>query len=205
MLQQRAAAASCKQSRRSERQRAACGQGSCKVQKPRRTHRKKLGLYHVSRHAPWRFGITSRARATLGITAARAFPHAGRWESLATRAGTGCWNLGRVPEPHSGLNSATEYPRTHYRTNSVHTSVSRITVTCRVRNNRIICQSSDPLEGMAITLNQWILLTARAIQSDDVAPNAPPHTPPAVAGRGRAHSALTCVPASLTQKTDERR
>ena len=118
-------------------------------------------------------GITSRARATLGITAARAFPHAGRWESLATRAGTACWNLGRLPEPHSVLNSAAEYPRTYYRTDSVRVSVSqKITVTCRVRNNRIICQSSDPLEGMAITLNQWILLTARTIQSDAVAPNA---------------------------------
>ena len=117
-------------------------------------------------------GITSRARATLGITAARAFPHAGRWESLATRAGTACWNLGRLPEPHSVLNSAAEYPRAHYRTDSVHTSVSQITVTCRVRNNRIICQSSDPREGMAITLNQWILLTARAARPDAVAPSA---------------------------------
>ena len=80
---------------------------------------KKLGLYHVSRRAPWRFGITSRARATLGITAARAFPHAGRWESLDTHAGTVCLNLGRLLEPHSNLNSAAEYPRTHYRTDNV--------------------------------------------------------------------------------------
>ena len=116
--------------------------GSCKVQKQRRNKSKtKLGLYHVSRRAPWRFGITSRARATLGITAARAPPHAGRWESLDTHAGT-------------------------------RAGVSRITVTCRVRNNRIICQSSDPLEGMAITLNQWILLTARAARPDAVVPNA---------------------------------
>ena len=127
-------------------QRAHCNaqrqEGSSKVPKPRRTHQtKKLGLYHVSRRAPWRFGITSRARATLGITAARAPPHAGRWESLDTHAGT-------------------------------RASVSRITVTCRVRNNRIICQSSDPLEGMAITLNQWILLTARAARPDAVAPHA---------------------------------
>ena len=148
---------------------------SCKVQSRVATHRnKKAGIVSRQPARGRASGITSRARATLGITAARAPPHAGRWESLDTHAGT-------------------------------RTGVSRITVTCRVRNNRIICQSSDPLEGMAITLNQWILLTARAIQSDDVAPNAPPHTPPAVAGRGRAHSALTCVPASLTQKTDERR
>ena len=116
---------------------------SCKVQSRVATHRnKKAGI--VSRQ-PARLrgapGITSRARATLGITAARAPPHAGRWESLDTHAGT-------------------------------RAGVSRITVTCRVRNNRIICQSSDPLEGMAITLNQWILLTARAIQSDAVAPSA---------------------------------
>ena len=88
---QRPFAASCgserKQSRCSERSsNAQRQQGSCKVQNPRRhTSKTKLGLYHVSRRAPWRFGITSRARATLGITAARAFPHAGRWESLATR------------------------------------------------------------------------------------------------------------------------
>ena len=95
-------------------------------------------------------GITSRARATLGITAARAFPHAGRWESLATRRSY----------------------RGEPRTACAPASLEIITVTCRVRNNRIICQSSDPLEGMAITLNQWILLTARAIQSDAVASNA---------------------------------
>ena len=151
-------------------------QGSCKVQKPRRhtnEHISKSWDCITSAGAPrGTFGITSTARETLGITAARAFPHAGRWESLATRAGTACWNLGRLPEPHSVLNSAAEYPRAHYRTDSVHTSVSRITVTCRVRNNRIICQSSDPLEGMAITLNQWILLTARAARPDAVAPNA---------------------------------
>ena len=115
---------------------------SCKVQNRVATIENKAGI--VSRQ-PARLrgapGITSRARATLGITAARAPPHAGRWESLDTHAGT-------------------------------RAGVSRITVTCRVRNNRIICQSSDPLEGMAITLNQWILLTARAIQSDAVAPSA---------------------------------
>ena len=126
----------------SSRAAAASATASSKVQKPRRnTSNQKAGI--VSRQpargrAP---GITSRARATLGITAARAPPHAGRWESLDTHAGT-------------------------------RAGVSRITVTCRVRNNRIICQSSDPLEGMAITLNQWILLTACAIQSDAVAPNA---------------------------------
>ena len=58
----------------------------------------------------------------------------------------------------------------------IHTQVlvpaSRITAMCRVRNNRIICQSSDPLEGVAITLNQWILLTARAARPDAVAPHA---------------------------------
>ena len=64
--------------------------GSCKVQKPRRnTSNQKAGI--VSRQ-PARLrgapGITSRARATLGITAARAPPHAGRWESLDTHAGT---------------------------------------------------------------------------------------------------------------------
>ena len=115
---------------------------SCKVQNRVATIENKAGI--VSRQ-PARLrgapGITSRARATLGITAARAPPHAGRWESLDTHAGT-------------------------------RAGVSRITVICRVRNNRIICQSSDPLEGMAITLNQWILLTARAIQSDAVAPSA---------------------------------
>ena len=48
---------------------------------------------------------------------------------------------------------------------AIHTGYARRLsrlITCRVRNNRAICQSSDPLEGMAITLNQWILLTARA-------------------------------------------
>ena len=115
---------------------------SCKVQNRVATHRnKKAGIVSRQPARGRASGITSRARATLGITAARAPPHAGRWESLDTHAGTSA-------------------------------SVSRITVTCRVRNNRIICQSSDPLEGMAITLNQWILLTARAIQSDAVAPNA---------------------------------
>ena len=94
-------------------------------------------------------GITSRARATLGITAARAFPHAGRWESLATRRSY----------------------RGEPRTACAPASLEIITVTCWVRNNRIICQSSDPL-GMAITLNQWILLTARAARPDAVAPNA---------------------------------
>ena len=78
------------------------------------------------------------------------FPHAGRWESLATRRSY----------------------RGEPRTACAPASLEIITVTCRVRNNRIICQSSDPLEGMAITLNQWILLTARAIQSDAVAPHA---------------------------------
>ena len=126
--------------------------GSCKVQKPRRTHRPhKAGI--VSRQ-PARLcgapGITSRARATLGITAARAFPHAGRWESLATRRSY----------------------RGEPRTACAPASLEIITVTCRVRNKLIICQSSDPLEGMAITLNQWILLTARAARPDAVAPNA---------------------------------
>ena len=125
---------------------------SCKVQKPRRnTSNQKAGI--VSRQ-PARLcgapGITSRARATLSITAARASPHAGRWESLATRRSY----------------------RGEPRTACAPASLEIITVTCRVRNNRIICQSSDPLEGMAITLNQWILLTARAIQSDAVAPSA---------------------------------
>ena len=115
---------------------------SCKVQKPRRnTSNQKAGIVSRQPARGRASGITSRARATLGITAARAPPHAGRWESLDTHAGTSA-------------------------------SVSRITVTCRVRNNRIICQSSDPFEGMAITLNQWILLTARAIQSAAVPPNA---------------------------------
>ena len=115
---------------------------SCKVQSRVATHRnKKAGIVSRQPARGRASGITSRARATLGITAARAPPHAGRWESLDTNAGT-------------------------------RASVSRITAMCRVRNNRIICQSSDPLEGMAITLNQWILLTARAIQSDAVAPNA---------------------------------
>ena len=151
-------------------------QDSCKVQKPRRhTSKNKAGI--VSRQ-PARLrgapGITSRARATLGITAARAPPHAGRWESLDTHAGTSA-------------------------------SVSRITVMCRVRNNRIICQSSDPLEGMAITLNQWILLTARVARPDAVAPNAATAHVPVAAGPGRADSALTCVPASAIKKADERR
>ena len=115
---------------------------SCKVQKPRRnTSNQKAGIVSRQPARGRASGITSRARATLGITAARAPPHAGRWESLDTHAGT-------------------------------RAGVSRITVTCRVRNNRIICQSSDPLEGMAITLNQWILLTARAARPDAVAPNA---------------------------------
>ena len=138
--QRQRAAASERSSRRAAATQRAQASVRCKSRVA--THRnKKAGI--VSRQpargrAP---GITSRARATLGITAARAPPHAGRWESLDTHAGTSA-------------------------------GVSRITVMCRVRNNRIICQSSDPLEGMAITLNQWILLTARAARPDAVAPNA---------------------------------
>ena len=117
-------------------------QGSCKVQTASQHIESKSWDCITSAGAPRGApGITSRARATLGITAARAPPHAGRWESLDTHAGTSA-------------------------------SVSRITAMCRVRNNRIICQSSDPLEGMAITLNQWILLTARAARPDAVAPHA---------------------------------
>ena len=123
---------------------------SSKVQKPRRnTSNKKLGLYHVSRRAPWRvrhhFPSESNAWYYCG-------------PGLSPRR-----TLGK-PRYTQVLPRGTS--------DGVHTSVSRITVTCRVRNNRIICQSSDPLGGMAITLNQWILLTARAIQSAAVAPNA---------------------------------
>ena len=118
-----------------QRQRAEAASASSRCKNRVAKHRKQSWDCITSAGAPrGASGITSRARATLGITAARAFPHAGRWESLATRAGTACWNLGRLPEPHSVLNSAAEYPRAHYRTDSVHTSVSRITVTCRVRN-----------------------------------------------------------------------
>ena len=131
-----------RQQRPAESAAAGAATASCKVQKPRRnTSKKKAGIVSRQPARGRASGITSRARATLGITAARAPPHAGRWESLDTHAGT-------------------------------RAGVSRITVTCRVRNNRIICQSSDPLEGMAITLNQWILLTARAARPDAVAPNA---------------------------------
>ena len=136
---QRAAASERSSRRAAATQRA---QASVRCKNSVATNRKQSWDCITSAGAPrGAFGITSRARATLGITAARAPPHAGRWESLDTHAGTSA-------------------------------SVSRITAMCRVRNNRIICQSSDPLEGMAITLNQWILLTARAIQSDAVAPNA---------------------------------
>ncbi len=75
-----------KQSRRSEPATRSGSKAAVRCKNRVATHRiKKLGLYHVSRCAPWRFGITSRARATLSITAARASPHAGRWESFATR------------------------------------------------------------------------------------------------------------------------
>ena len=116
-------------------------QGSCKVQKPRRTHRtKKLGLYHVSRRVDARpASLPERERLLVLL------------------------RPGPLPTPDAGKAL-------------IHTQVlapaSRITAMCRVRNNRIICQSSDPLEGMAITLNQWILLTARAARPDAVAPNA---------------------------------
>ena len=77
---------------------------SSKVQNPRRhTSNQKAGIVSRQPARGRASGITSRARATLGITAARAPPHAGRWESLDTHAGT-------------------------------RASVSRITVTCRVRN-----------------------------------------------------------------------
>ena len=176
------------------------------MQKPRRhTSKTKLGLYHVSRRVDARpASLPERERLLVLLRPGPLpTPDAGKasihTQVLGSGTSDGCRNR---------ILCFTVPLSTHARTTGPTTcnaSVSRITVTCRVRNNRIICQSSDPLEGMAITLNQWILLTARAIQSDDVAPNAPPHTPPAVAGRGRAHSALTCVPASLTQKTDERR
>ena len=136
-----------------QRAQAAVGrqQGSSKVQNRVENIKQRSWDCITSAGAPrGAFGITSRARATLGITAARAFPHAGRWESLATRRSY----------------------RGEPRTTCAPASLEIITVTCRVRNNRIICQSSDPLGGMAITLNQWILLTARAIQSAAVAPNA---------------------------------
>ena len=125
---------------------------SSKVQKPRRNKSKtKLGLYHVSRRVfVARPASLPEREQRLVLLRPGPFPHAGRWESLATRRSY----------------------RGEPRTACAPASLEIITVTCRVRNNRIICQSSDPLEGMAITLNQWILLTARAIQSDAVAPNA---------------------------------
>ena len=154
----RAAAAT----RSEQRQRAAAGQkgseaasaASCKVQKPRN---------HTNEHISKSWDCITSAGAPRGVSASLPereqrlvllrpgpFPHAGRWESLATRRSY----------------------RGDPRTACAPASLEIVTVTCRVRNNRIICQSSDPLEGMAITLNQWILLTARAIQSDAVAPNA---------------------------------
>ena len=133
----------------------AASAASCKVQKPRHhTNKhiiKKLGLYHVSRRA-FRGASASLPEREQRLVLLRPgpFPHAGRWESLATRRSY----------------------RGEPRTACAPASLEIITVTCRVRNNRIICQSSDPREGMAITLNQWILLTARAARPDAVAPNA---------------------------------
>ena len=129
-------------------------QGSCKVQKPRR---------HTNEHISKSWDCITSAGAPRGVSASLPereqrlvllrpgpFPHAGRWESLATRRSY----------------------RGEPRTACAPASLEIVTVTCWVRNNRIICQSSDPLEGMAITLNQWILLTARAARPDAVAPNA---------------------------------
>ena len=148
--QQRAAAASCKQSRRSERQRAACSKAAVSCKNRVATNRKQswdcitsagATSWRVRHHFPsesnaWYYcGPGLSPRRTLGKP---------RYTQVLPRGTSG----------------------------GVRASVSRITVTCRVRNNRIICQSSDPLEGMAITLNQWILLTARAARPDAVAPNA---------------------------------
>ena len=116
---------------------------SSKVQKPRRhTSKTKLGLYHVSRRVDARPASLPERERLLVLL-----------------------RPGPLPTPDAGkalIHTQVLAPA----------SLEIITVTCRVRNNRIICQSSDPLEGMAITLNQWILLTARAARPDAVAPNA---------------------------------
>ena len=89
---QRPFAASCgserKQSRCSERSsNAQRQQGSCKVQNPRRNKsKKKLGLYHVSRRAcVARPASLPEREQRLVLLRPGPFPHAGRWESLATR------------------------------------------------------------------------------------------------------------------------
>ena len=98
-------AASCKQSRRSERSsrrssqrqrvaavrqlQGAITEAAVRCKNRVATHRnKKAGIVSRQPARGRASGITSRARATLGITAARAPPHAGRWESLDTHAGT---------------------------------------------------------------------------------------------------------------------
>ena len=147
---------------------------SSKVQKPRRhTSKTKLGLYHVSRRdfVARPASLPERERLLVLLRPGPLpTPDAGKasihTQVLGSGTSDGCRNR---------ILCFTVPLSTHARTTGPTTcnaSVSRITVTCRVRNNRIICQSSDPPGGMAITLNQWILLTARAIQSDAVAPNA---------------------------------
>ena len=140
---QRAEAASCKQSRRSERQRAACRKAAVRCKTASQQSKTKLGLYHVSRR-----DFVARPAS---------LPERERLLVLL--------RPGPLPTPDAGkalIHTQVLAPA----------SLEIITVTCRVRNNRIICQSSDPFEGMAITLNQWILLTARAARPDAAAPNA---------------------------------
>ena len=132
------------------------------MQKPRRnTSKTKLGLYHVSRRVfvARPASLPERERLLVLLRPGPLpTPDAGKasihTQVLGSGTSDGCRNR---------ILCFTVPLSTHARTTGPTTcnaSVSRITVTCRVRNNRIICQSSDPLEGMAITLNQWILLTA---------------------------------------------
>ena len=121
------------------------GKGKCKVQKPR---------HHTNEHISKSWDCITSAGATF-VARPASLPE--REQRLVLL------RPGPLPTPDAGKAL-------------IHTQVlvpaSRITAMCRVRNNRIICQSSDPLEGVAITLNQWILLTARAARPDAAAPNA---------------------------------